>query len=98
MSRQDVGAHQVVPPRKNRAARATRRAIGGGGRAVTAVRAGDKIGEGAEELHDARGSAKARAMMEKMGWSAGQGLGQEGKQGIVNPLEQVVWASRAGLG
>jgi hypothetical protein len=37
-------------------------------------------------------------MMEKMGWSAGQGLGKEENKGILNPVEQVVWYSRAGLG
>ena len=62
------------------------------------VRAGDRIGEGAPELGTKKGSSKAKAMMEKMGWSSGQALGATDNKGILNPIEQVVWSSRAGLG
>jgi G-patch protein len=44
-----------------------------------------------------KGSAKAKAMMEKMGWSSGQALGTSNK-GIVEPIQHVVRYSRAGLG
>lgn len=62
------------------------------------LRPGDKVGEGAPELGSGKGSAKAKAMMERMGWTTGQALGSNENKGILNPIEQVVWYSRAGLG
>jgi hypothetical protein len=109
LPRTDVGSHPPPQGTSRRGPRATgpnafslsitsrNTTISTGFKGVS-VRAGDKIGQGAPELHDAKGSAKARAMMEKMGWSAGQGLGKEENKGILNPVEQVVWYSRAGLG
>jgi hypothetical protein len=61
-------------------------------------KAGEVVGEGAAELITSKGSAKARAMMEKMGWSSGQALGTETNKGIVEPIQHVVRYSRAGLG
>jgi hypothetical protein len=40
---------------------------------------------------------KARAMMEKMGWKEGEGLGSEAK-GIKEPIQQVFRHSKEGLG
>jgi G-patch domain len=56
------------------------------------------VGEGAAELGTSTGSAKAKAMMEKMGWKSGEGLGTESNKGIVEPIQHVVRYSRAGLG
>jgi hypothetical protein len=62
------------------------------------LKTGEKVGAGAPEIGSAKGSAKAKAMMEKMGWSSGQGLGAQDNQGMLTPVEAVVHRSRAGLG
>ncbi|KAK3348039.1 hypothetical protein B0H65DRAFT_423151 [Neurospora tetraspora] len=71
---------------------------GGGGRsghkAVT-VREGEIVGASAPELGQEN---KGRAMLEKMGWSKGMGLGSLDNKGILEPVKQVVKRSKAGLG
>lgn len=58
-------------------------------------RDGEVVGALAPELgHENRG----RAMLEKMGWSTGSGLGALNNRGISAPVAQVVRTSRAGLG
>jgi len=96
-ARSDVAAHKTPHPAPRATSRISKSTTSGGYKSVS-VRPGDRIGQGAPELVEAKGSAKARAMMEKMGWSAGQGLGKAENKGILNPVEQVVWHSRAGLG
>jgi len=41
---------------------------------------------------------KGRAMLEKMGWTKGMGLGTLDNKGILEPVKQVVKRSKAGLG
>lgn len=41
---------------------------------------------------------KGRAMLEKMGWAKGMGLGSLDNKGILEPVAQVVKRSKAGLG
>lgn len=71
---------------------------GGAGRsghnAVT-VREGEVVGASAPELSQEN---KGRAMLEKMGWSKGMGLGSTDNKGILEPVKQVVKRSKAGLG
>jgi len=68
---------------------------GGGGDAGHKHRDGDVVGVGAAEIGlENRG----RAMLEKMGWSTGSGLGAVGNKGIVVPVAAIVKTSRAGLG
>ncbi|KAK1774323.1 hypothetical protein QBC45DRAFT_425396 [Copromyces sp. CBS 386.78] len=71
---------------------------GGGGRsghkAVT-VREGEIVGASAPELSQEN---KGRAMLEKMGWSKGMGLGSSDNKGILEPVKQIVKRSKAGLG
>lgn len=58
-------------------------------------RDGEVVGALAPELgHENRG----RAMLEKMGWSTGSGLGSLNNRGIPAPVAQVMRTSRAGLG
>jgi hypothetical protein len=61
-------------------------------------KAGEVVGEGASELGKSTGTAKAKAMMEKMGWKSGEGLGSDLNKGIVEPIQHIVRYSRAGLG
>lgn len=64
-------------------------------RARATYRDGDVVGASAPELgSDNRG----RAMLEKMGWSQGRGIGKEGKEGNVDAIKHVVKTTRAGLG
>lgn len=56
---------------------------------------GDVIGSKAPALGQ---DNKGRAMMEKMGWSEGTGLGAPNKQCNVQPILQVFKTSKAGLG
>jgi G-patch domain/R3H domain len=68
------------------------------GYAGARIRPGETVGEGAPEIGTGKGSAKAKAMMEKMGWSSGQGLGHPDNKGILKPVEAKAHLSRAGLG
>jgi hypothetical protein len=76
--------------------RAFRRTTGGGGNAPgTKYRDGDVVGAAAPELG---AENRGRAMLEKMGWAAGTGLGATENKGILQPIAHVVKNSRAGLG
>ena len=66
----------------------------GGGAAAATVKSGEIVGAGAAEIGKENFGHR---MMEKMGWSKGMALGREG-EGILNPVEQVMRAGRAGLG
>ncbi|KAK4182758.1 hypothetical protein QBC35DRAFT_509362 [Podospora australis] len=59
------------------------------------LREGEIVGASAPELGQEN---KGRAMLEKMGWSKGMGLGTTENKGILEPVAQVVKKSKAGLG
>jgi hypothetical protein len=81
---------------KTAGSRAFRRTAGGGGNAPgTKYRDGDVVGAAAPELG---AENRGRAMLEKMGWAAGTGLGAVENKGILQPIAHVVKNSRAGLG
>lgn len=71
---------------------------GGGGGGVAAGASymdGEVVGGSAPELgSDNRG----RAMLEKMGWSSGMGIGKVGNKGSVEVIKHVVKNTKAGLG
>ncbi|KAK3391550.1 hypothetical protein B0T20DRAFT_82020 [Sordaria brevicollis] len=71
--------------------------VGGGrsGHKAVTVRDGEVVGASAPELGQEN---KGRAMLEKMGWSKGMGLGSIDNKGILEPVKQVVKRSKAGLG
>ncbi|KAG8529263.1 uncharacterized protein KY384_005898 [Bacidia gigantensis] len=56
---------------------------------------GEVVGASAPELGEEN---KGRAMLEKMGWSTGTGLGAINNKGIPLPVAQIVKTTRAGLG
>lgn len=68
---------------------------GRGNRAAATVREGEVVGGSAPELGQ---SNKGRAMLEKMGWSTGMGLGSTDNKGILQPVAHVVKRTKAGLG
>lgn len=73
-----------------------RRNGGGGGVASGATYMdGDVVGASAPELGTEN---KGRAMLEKMGWSSGMGIGKVGNKGSVEVIKHVVKNSKAGLG
>lgn len=68
---------------------------GAGGSTGQRLRDGDIVGGDAAELnHTNRG----RTMLEKLGWTTGQGLGVHGNQGIATPLFATVKTTKYGLG
>ncbi|TEY85276.1 hypothetical protein BOTCAL_0014g00050 [Botryotinia calthae] len=72
-----------------------RGARGGGGFGAASYRDGDVVGASALELGVEN---KGRAMLEKMGWSAGTALGALDNKGILQPVSHVVKTTKAGLG
>jgi len=56
---------------------------------------GDVVGASAPELGSEN---RGRAMLEKMGWSSGMGIGKVGNKGRVEVIQHVVKNSKAGLG
>ncbi|KAF7943291.1 hypothetical protein EAE96_011220 [Botrytis aclada] len=67
----------------------------GGGFGAASYRDGDVVGASAPELGVEN---KGRAMLEKMGWSAGTALGALDNKGILQPVSHVVKTTKAGLG
>jgi hypothetical protein len=67
----------------------------GGAVADASLRDGDRVGFGAAELGI---DNKGRAMLEKMGWKKGMGIGAIGNEGRQDAVEAVVKRSKAGLG
>ncbi|RMZ84374.1 hypothetical protein DV738_g582, partial [Chaetothyriales sp. CBS 135597] len=67
----------------------------GGGVADATFRTGDIVGGSAPELG---ADNKGRAMLEKMGWTSGTGIGADGNKGRLLHIEQVVKRGRSGLG
>ena len=73
-----------------------KRGGGGGGVAAGATyKDGDVVGASAPELGSEN---RGRAMLEKMGWSSGMGIGKVGNKGRVEVIQHVVKNSKAGLG
>jgi hypothetical protein len=69
---------------------------GGGGVAAGATYMdGDVVGAAAPALGSEN---RGRAMLEKMGWSSGMGIGKVGNKGSVEVIKHVVKNSKAGLG
>ena len=62
---------------------------------ATRYQDGEIVGSGAPELG---AENKGRAMLEKMGWTQGTGLGSANNQGILQPIQTVVRNSKRGLG
>jgi len=71
---------------------------GGGGGGVysgVSLRDGEEVAASAPEIGaDNRG----RAMLEKMGWTAGTGIGAIGNKGGLTPIKHVIKTTKAGLG
>ncbi|KAL2163660.1 hypothetical protein VTH06DRAFT_5718 [Thermothelomyces fergusii] len=65
------------------------------GHRALSFREGEIVGASVPELGREN---KGRAMLEKMGWSKGKGLGASDNQGILEPVAQVIKRSKAGLG
>jgi hypothetical protein len=73
----------------------TRRGGGGGVLAGVSYMDGEVVGASAPEIGaDNRG----RAMLEKMGWSSGMGIGKVGNKGSTEVIKHVVKNTKAGLG
>ncbi|QSZ31299.1 hypothetical protein DSL72_000862 [Monilinia vaccinii-corymbosi] len=91
LPRNDVGGRRagVVPRRGGRAGG------WGGGFGAASYRDGDVVGASAPELGVEN---RGRAMLEKMGWSAGTALGALDNKGILQPVAHVVKTTKAGLG
>lgn len=68
---------------------------GGGFNAAVRYRDGEIAGASIPELGQEN---KGRAMLEKMGWAKGTGLGAVENKGILLPVAQVVKSTKAGLG
>lgn len=63
-------------------------------RPVVSYKDGETVGASAPELGPEN---KGHAMLSKMGWSRGQGLGAVDNKGILQPLVHTVKTSKAGL-
>ncbi|KAM0129796.1 hypothetical protein ACHAO1_008300 [Botrytis cinerea] len=93
LPRNDVGGRRAGAAPK-RGARGGGGGFGGGFGAAS-YRDGDVVGASAPELGVEN---KGRAMLEKMGWSAGTALGALDNKGILQPVSHVVKTTKAGLG
>jgi hypothetical protein len=80
------------PARSGAVARGGR---GGGGVAAASYMNGAVVGAAAPELG---AENRGRAMLEKMGWSAGMGIGAAGNKGSIDNIKHVVKTNKAGLG
>ena len=74
-----------------------RRGGGGGGGVMAGVsyRDGEEVGASAPEIGS---DNKGRALLEKMGWKAGMGIGAEGNKGSLDHVRHIVKTTKAGLG
>jgi G-patch domain len=66
-----------------------------GGFAAASYANGEVVGAAAPELGV---DNKGRAMLEKMGWTSGMGIGKEGNEGGLEHVKHVVKNNKAGLG
>lgn len=67
----------------------------GGGVSAASYANGDVVGASAPEIGQEN---RGRAMLEKMGWSVGMGIGKEGNKGSIDSVKHVVKTNKAGLG
>lgn len=81
-------------PRVSGSAR-PKRSGGGGVMAGATYRDGEEVGASAPELG---ADNKGRAMLEKMGWTVGMGIGAEGNKGSLDHVKHIVKTTKAGLG
>ena len=72
-----------------------RRTGGGGIMAGASYRDGEEVGASAPEIGSEN---KGRAMLEKMGWSSGMGIGAVGNKGSIDHVRHIVKTTKAGLG
>lgn len=72
-----------------------RRTGGGGVMSGATYRDGEEVGASAPELG---ADNKGRAMLEKMGWTVGMGIGAEGNKGSLDHVKHIVKTTKAGLG
>ena len=72
-----------------------RRSGGGGVLAGTSYMDGEVVGASAPEIG---AENRGRAMLEKMGWSSGMGIGKVGNKGSIEVIKHVVKNTKAGLG
>lgn len=56
---------------------------------------GEVVGASAPEIGSEN---KGRAMLERMGWSSGMGIGAIGNKGGIDVIKHVVKTTKAGLG
>jgi hypothetical protein len=90
------GPHRSFGGAKTRAVAASRLRRGGGGTmSGVSYMNGDVVGASAPEIG---ADNKGRAMLEKMGWQGGMGLGALGNEGRVDVIKHVVKTTKAGLG
>lgn len=71
------------------------RRSGGGVLAGATYMDGDVVGASAPEIG---AENRGRAMLEKMGWSSGMGIGKVGNKGSIDVIKHVVKNTKAGLG
>jgi hypothetical protein len=77
----------IATPRRGRG--------GGGGFGAASYMDGDIVGAAAPEIGSEN---RGRALLEKMGWKSGMGIGREGNEGSVEVIKHVVKTNKAGLG
>jgi hypothetical protein len=68
---------------------------GGGGFGAASYMNGDVVGAAAPEIGSEN---RGRALLEKMGWKSGMGIGREGNEGSIDVIKHVVKTNKAGLG
>ena len=66
-----------------------------GGFSAASYANGEIVGAAAPELGV---DNKGRALLEKMGWVSGMGIGKEGNEGVLEHIKHVVKTGKAGLG
>ncbi|RVX75499.1 hypothetical protein B0A52_00852 [Exophiala mesophila] len=71
------------------------RRVGGGVTSGATYMNGDIVGASAPEIG---AENKGRAMLEKMGWTSGMGIGAIGNKGGIDVIKHVVKTTKAGLG
>ena len=71
---------------------------GKGSKPSTAARAGRSSDSETEKGPAQPSYGKGMGMLQKAGWTAGQGIGAEGAEGIAAPIEANVYAAGVGLG
>ncbi|KIX01083.1 uncharacterized protein Z518_10149 [Rhinocladiella mackenziei CBS 650.93] len=94
--KQGGGSYRGANATRKAGATKTRRGDGGGGAISGAAYVnGEIVGASAPEIG---ADNKGRAMLEKMGWTSGMGIGAVGNKGGLEAIKHVVKTTRAGLG